>query len=1225
MAGNAAPFRPGISNIAAATPNLMAQNPTGADTHEIPLTTFGGLCTFMSPTALPAGASPDCSDVAFLPGGVSQRPCFQRVLPQNFFGTATVTYGKSFVAPDGTIRNLYLDSAGNLWSENLTISSLPVLLTKTTPGSYAKSITAFGREYIAISDGLHGADIPLQFDGTFLDRVTQDGPGSPPTVASIIIPASQMPSTSTPPPTLTITAIDPDQPAFPNGYFTTLNIYVMTPATFPSVGQQVTISGTGTIWDGGTYPVISTGGFGGAITVSAYSPAGTPQYVGGGTLTIGSGVPNVTMTRVNNLVTVPTATPHQLQVGYLAQISGVVAGQVGGGIASVSINNEDSPGVATVTTNNPHGLVPGSEVSLQGIVAQAIGGGISAITRTGGLVTVTMAAATGLAPGGIVVIAGVSDVSFDGLVTILNVSTAVNTNDTFTYQQAYSTDATSSGGTVGLSWPIQAGATPSYFEILTAPTATTFQVAVSYPDGSWTGGTVSYAWDGTFYVKTVIDANTFQYQQYGPNDSTTSVGTVTPYGQIAPGKHQVQVFFITRQGYTTAPSPPVLVEFNGGQFAALSNIPIGPSNVIARGIAFTGAEGAYFFYIPSVPQINGQIVGTATQINDNTTTSVVLDFGDNALFASLGISIPGNNLANQAVIDGALGFGFYGSRLFAYGQRNVLDGGVDGIGLLNMGFDGGYLPSAPTLPTGWSAGGAGTLVAGRFGQAWKTSATPLTQSMYADYLGVPIATPNQKYLFRAWLATAGSVTATISSASTGFSSTATLTAARFSQVAFSLPMPVTIPVDLTFAITGAGTVVDEMTIIYADTPYRIGMFVSYANNPEAFDAVTGVLVPEDDTHQVMDLAIIRSNLYFLTQDPSGRLHETAQGTTEPAEWTVNEVAANCGTVSAFSLTKSQADDSSAAGGEEFFAWFSSTGIRIFGGEAPEKISQEIQRPKGYNFPGSPPDLGALNAAAQLSVWGLNDPEQKVMWFGIPSGTATGPSVIWQLSYLGLDSAGAIAAANPVHKTLSGKLTATDLGRKWAPWQRPMNGGALMYQTPGASGTDPESLEPVFFGGNGLKPGTGVGHGNVYSLNAAQFTDDDYGGMLPYYVTYAMPDREQEQQLQLGGHMKMVAWSNHFVYGYGTLTITILYNLLSSPWPITGVYPLQPPPTGTDPIFDTEFGGGNCQSQRFFWKFAVTPNPEGTSPLPATDAAFNLTSVIAALKQAKRMPVRGAYP
>ena len=582
-----------------------------------------------------------------------------------------------------------------------------------------------------------------------------------------------------------------------------------------------------------------------------------------------------------------------------------------------------------------------------------------------------------------------------------------------------------------------------------------------------------------------------------------------------------------------------------------------------------------------------------------------------------------------------------------------------------------------------------------------------------------------------------------------------------------------------------------------------------------------MLGPEDDTHQVMDLGIIRSNLYFLTQDPSGRLHETAQGTTEPAEWTINEVAANCGTVSAFSMTRSQADDSSAAGGEEWFAWFSSTGIRIFGGEAPDKISQEIQRPIGQTFPGAPSDLGALNVAAQLTVWGLNDPDQKTMWFGIPTGTATAPSVIWQLSYLGLDSASAIVSSPPIHKSLSGRLVATDLGRKWAPWQRTMNGGALMYRQPGA-------IEPVFFGGSGSRGNSGrpvyirsivgltsisiaegahnqgtepyvvaidqfgnvvdvaivnalsgavptgnltigfggpftgtiavgqggtyaqtvtgatsvtitrathgqgatpyvigissagnfvypsvvnaisgglptgnltiafapvftgiiivgsgtsfvqsqnstnfvsiplsvhnqgatpyiiaidsagnfvspaivnnsgnlsfsfapaftgvlvvgssggnVAYGNVYSLDQGLFTDDDYGQMFPRYTSYALPDRDQEQQLQLGGHMKLVSYTHSFVTGIGNLTISILYESLANVWGLNGVYELQ-----QSPLFDLEWGGGNAQAQRFFFQYAMSPL------VGQTDVAFSLTTLVVAMRKCSRMPVRGSYP
>lgn len=1389
----------------------MAQNL--ADTKQIPLAVWGGLVTNISPPSLPSGASPDCSDISFLPGGISQRPCLHKVFPTPW-GTATTTYGKSYVDPKGVIRNLYLDSAGNIWVENVTTSAgVYALLTTTTPGTYAKSITAFGREYIAISDGLHGQEIPLQYDGTNLDRVTQDGPGAPPTVASLAFPPVQMFSNATPPTILTITGIFPDGQAFAGGYFTTINIYVASGGDAVPVGTQVVVS-TSTIFDG-TYTIIANPGTGGTMAASAFFPAGTSPYVGSGTLTIqGTGSGSITMTRAGNVVTVVTGAPHQLLPGYQSQISGVSAGVVGTSIISATINNEDSPGLATIKMATPHGLVPGLFVSLQGILATAVGGGIVSATRTSEVSTFVTAAPHGLSPGAVITTDGNSDPSLDTTAVVQQVTAP----DIFTIIQV-NNDATGTGGTVGINWPITASPTPSYFEVTAAPSPTTFQVQVFYPDGSWTGGTASYAWDGKFFTQSVPTPTSFTYRQYGPDATTTDVGTVTPYGQISPGQHQAQVFFIMRAGYTTPPSPPVTFTANGGQYAAVSNIPTGPPNVVARAIAFTGAKGAYFFYIPAPPQVNGQLVGTATQINDNTTTSAVFDFGDNTLFAALGISIPGNNLANEQIIDGALGFGFYGSRLFTYGQRNRIGN------LLNMGFDGGALPSSPTIPTGWSGGTGGALVAGHYGQGWTTTVgNDLNQSFYRDYTGAPIGTANTRYTFRAWVSAAGSVIAKINSATTAFSSTATLAATGkgWYQADFTAPMPNTIPADMMFNIAGSGVIVDEMSVIFQDTPYRQGMLASYANNPEAFDGVTGVIGPVDDTHPVMDLGVIRSNLYMLTQDPSGRLHETSQGNTEPAGWVVDEVAANCGAVSAFSLTRSQADDSSAAGGEEWFAWFSSTGARIFGGESPDKISQEIQRPKGQTFPGAPADLGAINTQSLLTVWGLNDPDQKIMWFGIPSGTSTAPSVVYAMNYLGLDSAGEISANSPIHKALSGKMVATDLGRKWSPWRMPINGGALMYRQDG-------QIQPVFFSGNGRYPNTGgvggaaytravsavatltvaasvhgegptpyviaidgtgqfvdvavvnaisgglptgnltinfgapftgtlvigsggnytqpavgattvmisatthgqgaepyviaidnagnfiypgvvnvggnltisfapaftglivvgsggsyvvaetgitavtipatthgqgltpyveavdtsgnligaiivnqivlgiptgnitvsfappftgvivigggtvQGHGNVYTLDYGKFTDDDYGQMFPYYVTYGFPDRDQEQGLQIGAGMKLVAYVSCFVGGIGSLTISILYESLANVWPKTGVYPLQ-----TGPLFDLEWGGGNCQAQRVFFKFAVTPTA-------GTDVAVNLTTFTAGLRAAKRMMVRGRYP
>src|SRR6185437_249818 len=160
-----------------------------------------GLVTEMAPTQLPEGVSPDNQEMMYLPGSAYSRSCFSKVFsnpfptggPSNL--TPTIVYGKSLITTSGDIKNLWFDSNGVMWVEDWTNSpGTYTQLFQSTPGSFCQSITAFGREWIAISDGLHAADIAYSYDGTFLNRVTQDGPGIAPTVANLILPAVQMAS-----------------------------------------------------------------------------------------------------------------------------------------------------------------------------------------------------------------------------------------------------------------------------------------------------------------------------------------------------------------------------------------------------------------------------------------------------------------------------------------------------------------------------------------------------------------------------------------------------------------------------------------------------------------------------------------------------------------------------------------------------------------------------------------------------------------------------------------------------------------------------------------------------------------------------------------------------------------------------------------------------------------------------------------------------------------------
>ena len=890
---------------------------------EVSLEVFGGRVTEMAPTDLPEGVSPDEQDNTFIPGAVLTRPCLEKVL-SNAPANTTCTYQKSFVTPTGAIKNLYLFSNGQLyWEDPINAPGIGNLLFTGPPGSYAKSATMFGREYIGISDGLHGATMPLQWDGTNLDRVTQDGPAAAPTVTSVAPTSAQLaasPNTlSRSGNTVTANIATPVTPPLQIGYqvqianvpdsnSTTVNQENSSPEpdgqvttgdwSFVSnnwrsnfnpglsplsawaagnfgfnIPSSATILGvtigfqiygesatTGTVaqvalWQTGAllgtakspgtpinaYPAVTPESYGGAADL--WGAALTPAIVNDPTFGFAVSI-NADSVRVF------LYGPFTVTVYYTLSGSGTVAI-----IQSIVVDNEVAPGLALVTTTEPHGLAPEEYVSIVGVEPGTVADIASAQWVTG-KTTITTKTNHNLIPGSVVQIASVATstmsttFSFNGN---YSVETIPSPNQ-FTFSQVPITatdpdviDATANTGSVTIAWPIPDTPTPSYFQVESAPTPTTFYVPLNYSNGTWSTGTVGFQWEGTFYVTDVISPLQFQYQQYGPNGSTTAVGTATPFGQAAPGFHLVRVNFQTRQGAVLKPSPYVKFVANGGQYLRVDNLPIGPSNIVARILEFTGADGAYFFYLPIPAQVNGQVVSTATQINDNTTTSVLLDFSDNSLFAGIATSIPGNDLISQIALDGALGFGQYATRLITYGQRNTVQN------LLSMGFEGGTISSAASqYVAGWGTNQlpASGLVAGinGIGFAYQQTTGVIqtaggVQSAFLDAYGNQIAKPNTLYGVRFYLKTnnfhsGGYISFHLFSSSTSFeviapvSPSADTVTGGFFEVIFSGKTPSDIPGDLVFSwVIGSGGsisdstqfTVDEISLFYADTPYLDGI------------------------------------------------------------------------------------------------------------------------------------------------------------------------------------------------------------------------------------------------------------------------------------------------------------------------------------------------------------------------------------------------------------------
>src|SRR5262249_55610198 len=145
---------------------------------DAPIEIFSGLVTDMAPADLPHGVSPDCQDVIFSSGGVSTRPGMMPLFGP-LAGNPTINYLKTYATPNGALRTMALDSNGVLYTEP-TPGTLSAISSGLVPNAYANSTTLFGREYVALSDGKSGIDLPRQYDDTNLDRVSQGGPGAGP-------------------------------------------------------------------------------------------------------------------------------------------------------------------------------------------------------------------------------------------------------------------------------------------------------------------------------------------------------------------------------------------------------------------------------------------------------------------------------------------------------------------------------------------------------------------------------------------------------------------------------------------------------------------------------------------------------------------------------------------------------------------------------------------------------------------------------------------------------------------------------------------------------------------------------------------------------------------------------------------------------------------------------------------------------------------------------------
>ncbi len=736
-------------------------------------------------------------------------------------------------------------------------------------------------------------------------------------------------------------------------------------------------------------------------------------------------------------------------------------------------------------------------------------------TENGFLVTITTAAVHGLLASQSATIAGVGVAGYNGTFPIVSVPSPTQ----FTYIAGASGLAASGGGTAASATAtIQTAAAHGF---LVGQLVTTADIGVA-------------GYNGTFPITAVPDATHFTFTAVSGGLAASGGGTAAAAGSVSAGVHQVCVIFQTRQGYLTKPGPATNWTASGGKRAVVTNIPTGPSNVVGRILCFTGAGGASFFYTGSGTTIfSGNMV-----IGDNTTTSVVVDFSDAVLLAGTNV----DNLFKLIELGDCAGVLDYAQRLFWWGERNKINN------WLNLGFDGGFTgPSFPHYPLGWTPdavfapGGTDEESFVVWGAAYSivgngTAPTRglMTQSAVKDSLGAPLIQANTDYTVRARCArnatlSQGTLHIQLFSSSGGINTTGLqLTAAQLTtgyvEYAAQLTAPLaSIPSDLVLRIYADGTpnqngqfYIDCIEIFPTTQPVNASLVrASRVEDPESYDGIGGLLSVAENNGQAIRAAFkLRERLYFVKEHS---LYVTQDdGTNEPSLWAIAEVSRKVGTPSVRGVGI----------GEDWVVIAHRTGLYIFSGGEPIKISQEIQ-----------PTWNQINWQYAHTLWVTVDTKERRIFVGAPLGSATSPSTILMLDYRDLDNADLIASRPPINITYSGRKTATDKTRKWSPWTIAANACALIERSDGTS--------VVALGGGVPGVGGGGATGRVYQLSDAQLSDN-CSAIRSYYTTHYFPERAVEQALSLGAHRKLFSYLTMFVEGAGNLSLTSFTGSPSAP-------------------------------------------------------------------------------
>lgn len=1135
-------------------------------------------------------------------------------------GSQNFNWFKTYEQPTGQISTLALDSNGTIWNEDVINNpgQLTSIFTEIQPGTFAKSVTFDDVEYICFSNLKNGTDVPLQWTGSYFDRISQVGPGAPPSVGftstSYSLVAS--PNGVTQPAAVTTTGGTP--------------IHALLWSTGPTVkhtaGNVITIEYTLSTSppDPNIQPgrVVYLQGF---QSVGGVSPNGSYIVISVQVTNTGNGNRNsfsvVAPASENYYNTPSNGASYQMSIATVF-LTAPVPNLVPGGQATLaSVTNSAWDGTYNITAELNGAQMSIIDTSLTSNVATYQYSLISGVGPAWQAGTVYATGSQIVDPNGFLQQATTGGTSGVPIPAFNMTPTGTTTDNTVTW-----TNENISNLQVTVTGTVNGGGIFNVVSaIITSAISNTFTISLISPNIS------SAAEQGS----AIINGSIFQFDPglnvvgtgTSPIIAASGGGTLSIAGNIGAGTRSVVCMFLTRNGALTAASiPGTFTTTSGAQTLVCTNIPIGPPNVIARWIGFTAAgpnniAGPNFYVIPdpvTIVQFGQNVTYTATVVNDNVSTQAIFSFTDAILTSADEIDIQGNNLFEQTELGSCTGNISFANRMFYWGVQNKVPN------FINLSFDGGYLPSTiQIVPLGWTVdptngGGAGLVSSAIFGQSYQISNSSgstqaiwgmIEQGAFQDYYKIQIININLLYSVR--------TTCRCPTTSSGGNLVYDLYSPSFAKVygSFSLPlatMPTnmtpftgtlltqamaTVPPDLLLRIyatnipNGVSVEIDRLEPFNTAQPnLSTDVIGSYEGNFEAFDLEQGPIDASIYNQQPVTTCFTLFNSLYIVKSGSF-LSTTDNSTTEPWQWSLDEVSASVGTSSVNGVDYS---NNLSEGGESYALIAGRAGLYIFQGGEPVCLSGDIRTL-----------WNTINWKYGYTLWVRNDIIRRRILVGVPLPTPnvwlpnapsnpnpTTPNVVLAMSYKQVNTVSELIDRATVRaSSFTGKLIATDISRKWSIWQ---------IQAPYADFIERQDLSTPLFLGNSK------GTGKVYQLTEGA-TNDDGATVNQTYCTYGFCKPDAEQALQLGSVRHDYEYMTYLAAGNGNLNITAIPDSLTSPY----ADPLIPIALSTNPRWDTECPL-NEVGRRLFMQFSVN----------ALNNYFSLSSMVMMLKQDHFSAVRG---